>query len=62
MKYSPEIIGEIVRCSSGMFSASEVRVVLELLESTDEQKVLRADAERWRKWIVAAKAPTSYEP
>lgn len=35
---------------------------LEALESTDEQKALRADAERWRKWIIAAKAPTGYEP
>jgi hypothetical protein len=59
--YSPQLAEEINRRTGGMVNVSTIRRVLEALESTEEQKALRADAERWRKWIVAAKAPTGYE-
>ncbi len=66
MKYSDETIGAIADAIAGMpFNSSAhetIAVMLRALESTDEQKALRADAERWRKWIIAAKAPTGYEP
>ncbi len=60
MKYSDETI-EAVSDSTGL-SEGQLRYIFRELESTDEQKALRADAERWRKWIIAAKAPTGYEP
>lgn len=48
MKYSPEIIGEIARRLAGRYVPTDVRNILESLESTDEQKALREDAERYR--------------
>ena len=48
MKYSPEIIGEIARRLAGRYVPTDVRNILESLESTDEQKALREDAERSR--------------
>jgi len=61
MKYSDKTVCAVAD-EAGLKGTAWVRAILEALESTDEQKALRADAERWRKWIVAAKAPTSYEP
>lgn len=50
MKYSPGIIGEIVRRLSGHYPPTAVRSILEALESTDEQIALRADAARYRMY------------
>ena len=42
MKYSPEIIGEIARRLAGRYVPTDVRNIIEALESTDEQRALRA--------------------
>lgn len=69
MKYSEKTIGMMTQALEKLefrhkthFQPNDIIALMRALESTDEQKALRADAERWRKWIVAAKAPTSYEP
>ena len=46
MKYGDETINRLAYKTG--FHVETVKQILELLESTDEQKKLRADAERWR--------------
>lgn len=53
MKYSDETISAIEAAtmdfgSRFLLNEAVVREVLEALESTDEQKALREDAERWK--------------
>ena len=60
MKYSDETISAIIdECGdfSSRFYTDDgvVRMVLRVLESTDEQKALRADAERYR-WLRSPEA------
>ena len=49
MKYSDETINRLAYKTG--FHVETVKQILELLESIDEQKKLRADAERWRYWL-----------
>ena len=49
MKYGDETINRLAYKTG--FHVETVKQILELLESTDEQKALRADAERWRYWL-----------
>ena len=47
MKYSDKTVCAVAD-EAGLKGTAWVRAILEALESTDEQKALRADAERWR--------------
>ena len=50
MKYSDKTVCAVAD-EAGLKGTAWVRAILEALESTDEQKALREDAERWRYWL-----------
>ncbi|CAB4188143.1 hypothetical protein UFOVP1165_36 [uncultured Caudovirales phage] len=50
MKYHPELAKEVVRLTGGRYEANDVHNILLALESTDEQKALRANDARYQ-WL-----------